>query len=120
MPLSATPAYEALQAEQDVLERAMRRSRRAGEPGGAGTGERLQAVEHYDLGPIASTAGRWTRSADLKLAPFHLLASEGAVHTDKPHTWHMEMIAKLCAADEELLLATPYRLVEVQQRAELR
>ena len=23
---------------------------------------------------------------DLKLAPFHLLATEGAVHTDKPHT----------------------------------
>ena len=29
---------------------------------------------------------------DLKLAPFHLLASEGAVHTDKPHTWHMETL----------------------------
>src|SRR3984885_5441955 len=25
---------------------------------------------------------------DLKLAPFHLLATEGAVHTDNPHTWH--------------------------------
>src|ERR1700742_4371282 len=35
-------------------------------------------------------------------APFHTLASEGAVHTDKPHTWHMEMIAKLCVADTEL------------------
>ena len=26
---------------------------------------------------------------DLKLAPFHLLASEGAVHSDKDHVWHM-------------------------------
>jgi protein phosphatase len=50
---------------------------------------------------------------DLKLAPFHLLASEGAVHTDKQHTWHMELLAKLCAADSALLLATPNRLVDI-------
>ena len=28
--------------------------------------------------------------SDLKLAPFHLLATEGHVHTDKDHLWHME------------------------------
>jgi protein phosphatase len=50
---------------------------------------------------------------DLKLAPFHLLASEGAVHTDKQHTWHMETLARLCDADNTLLLATPYRVVDV-------
>jgi protein phosphatase len=50
---------------------------------------------------------------DFKLAPFHLLASEGSVHTDKRHTWHMEMIAKLCEADERLLLATPFQLVDL-------
>jgi protein phosphatase len=50
---------------------------------------------------------------DLKLAPFHLLASEGAVHTDKNHLWHLQLLARICAADEELLLATPYRVVDV-------
>jgi protein phosphatase len=50
---------------------------------------------------------------DLKLAPFHLLASEGAVHTDKQHTWHMEMLSKLCAAASPMLLATPYHVVDV-------
>jgi protein phosphatase len=50
---------------------------------------------------------------DLKLAPFHLLASEGAVHADKAHNWHMELLARLCAADSPLLLATPSRLVDV-------
>jgi protein phosphatase len=50
---------------------------------------------------------------DFKLAPFHLLASEGAVHVNKRHTWHMEMIAKLCEADERLLLATPFQLVDL-------
>jgi protein phosphatase len=51
--------------------------------------------------------------ADLKLAPFHLLASEGAVHTDKDHVWHMTTLARLCAADPELLLATPFRVVDM-------
>src|SRR5262249_31048729 len=49
--------------------------------------------------------------ADLKLAPFHLLATEGAVHADKDHVWHMETLAGLCRADESLLLATSYRVV---------
>lgn len=50
---------------------------------------------------------------DLKLAPFHLIASEGAVHVDKDHAWHMETLATLCAADPKLLLATPFRVVGV-------
>jgi protein phosphatase len=50
---------------------------------------------------------------DLKLAPFHLLASEGRVHTDKNHTWHMETLAKACREDPELLLATSYKVVDV-------
>ena len=51
--------------------------------------------------------------ADLKLAPFHLLASEGVVHADKDHVWHMTNLARLCAADAELLLATPYKVVNL-------
>ena len=43
---------------------------------------------------------------DLKLAPFHLLASEGAVHLDKPHDWHMGHLHALASADGELLRAT--------------
>lgn len=49
----------------------------------------------------------------LKLAPFHILASEGGVHTDKPHTWHMETLARLALVDPELLVATPYRVVDL-------
>jgi protein phosphatase len=50
---------------------------------------------------------------DLKLAPFHLLASEGAVHTGRDHVWHMETLAQVSAADGEVMLATPYRVVDV-------
>jgi protein phosphatase len=50
---------------------------------------------------------------DLKLAPFHLLATEGRLHTDKNHTWHMDTLAKICGEDRELLLATSYKTVDV-------
>jgi protein phosphatase len=43
---------------------------------------------------------------DLKLAPFHLLASENAVYIDKAHSWHMQQIGKLVAEDDELLRMT--------------
>jgi protein phosphatase len=51
--------------------------------------------------------------ADLKLAPFHLLATEGAVHVNKNHVWHIDTLAKVCAAGDGLLLATPCKLVDV-------
>ncbi len=48
---------------------------------------------------------------DLKLAPFHLLASERGVHVDKDHLWHMQTLADLCAADD-LLHPTAYVVVD--------
>jgi polynucleotide kinase-phosphatase len=54
---------------------------------------------------------------DLRLAPFHLLASEGAVHAGREQAWHMETLAALARADAErhpvsLLVATPYQVAE--------
>lgn len=54
---------------------------------------------------------------DLKLAPFHLLATEGRVHTNKDHIWHMETLAELCRADAGLLLATRCQLVDVTDQS---
>lgn len=54
---------------------------------------------------------------DLTLAPFQLLASEGAVHTDKSHVWHMDTLAQVCKADPKLLLATAHRVVDVNDPA---
>jgi protein phosphatase len=53
--------------------------------------------------------------ADLKLAPFHLLATEGQVHVNRDHTWHMETLASVCKAGDGLLMATPYRRVDVTE-----
>lgn len=52
---------------------------------------------------------------DVKLAPFHLLATEGVVHVDRDHLWHMEALGKVCAVDPEVLLATPYRVVDLSE-----
>jgi protein phosphatase len=51
---------------------------------------------------------------DLKLAPFHIMATEGGLHTDRSHQWHMENIAALCGADPRLLLATKYHSIDLQ------
>jgi protein phosphatase len=48
--------------------------------------------------------------ADLRLAPFHLLASEGAVHADKPHAWHLATLARLA---DPILLATRHRFFDL-------
>ncbi len=50
---------------------------------------------------------------DLKLAPFHLMASEGAVHVDKPHTWHMEIARRIAEPGVGLFLSTSSRLVDL-------
>jgi protein phosphatase len=71
--------------------------------------EYVRAYRHY-CWPVNSLD-------DLKLAPFHLLATEGAVHVGKDHEWHMETLADLCAVDDSLLLATPYKVVDVTDTA---
>jgi protein phosphatase len=47
---------------------------------------------------------------DLKLAPFHLLASEGQVYTDRSHDWHMQTLARLAGG---MIVATPFHVIDV-------
>lgn len=73
--------------------------------------ERYIAAYRRYCWPVASLA-------DLRLAPFHLLATEGAVHVDRTHLWHMETLAQLCRSDASpLLVATPYRIVDLADPA---
>jgi len=74
-------------------------------------GKYIQAYRRY-CWPVHSLG-------DLKLAPFHLLATEGKVHADKDHIWHMTTMRRLCDADEGLLLATPHMVVDVTDPASL-
>jgi protein phosphatase len=51
---------------------------------------------------------------DLRVAPFHLLASEGAVHVDRDHLWHLGMLARLAETGDALFVPTPHRVVELR------
>ena len=78
--------------------------------------ERLEAVNLYVdsyrryCWPVHSVK-------DLKLAPFHLLATEGQVHIQRDHVWHMEKLAEVCRASDGLLMTTTYRQVDVTDTA---
>lgn len=71
----------------------------------------VNAYRHY-CWPVSSVA-------DLKLAPFHILATQGEAHVHRSHTWHMETLADLCKADEALLFATPSLLIDVTDPASI-
>jgi protein phosphatase len=43
---------------------------------------------------------------DLRLAPFQLLAGEGAVHALRGHGWHLDVLGRLCDADPGTLRRT--------------
>lgn len=60
----------------------------------------------------------WSVSSldDLRFAPFHLLASEGRVHTDRDHLWHMNTLAELCEGDDRLLHKTAFKVVDLTKR----
>jgi protein phosphatase len=50
--------------------------------------------------------------AGVRVAPFQLLASEGAVYHEHPHLWHLDVADRLAAADPELIATT--RRIAVQ------
>ncbi len=83
------------------------------------TSQRLEAAANY-----RTAYNRYIRPfsgiADLKIAPFHLLASEGQVHSNQNHLWHMKMAHELAAGDSALLLATDYRSIDLEDASEVK
>ncbi|WP_439623260.1 polynucleotide kinase-phosphatase [Gemmata sp.] len=59
--------------------------------------------------------------ADLRFAPFFLLATEGQHYFDRPHEWHMRTLAELASPEDrrdepggsKLLVATPFCVVDL-------
>lgn len=54
---------------------------------------------------------------DLRVAPFHVLAAEDAVLTDREHTWHLDMCDRLVTAAPEVITRTDRRVVDVTDPA---
>lgn len=52
---------------------------------------------------------------DYRIAPFHILACEGRVFSDKKHTWHMEMINRyITGGADPIFMGTPYFCVDTE------
>jgi protein phosphatase len=57
---------------------------------------------------------------DLKLAPFHLLASESGVHVDKDHAWHMSTLARLAPEPQSApIIATNHLIIDLTDAAQV-
>ncbi|GAA4047901.1 polynucleotide kinase-phosphatase [Hymenobacter glaciei] len=114
----AAAANAALPQVEAVLSEAAARDLDGAEALLARTTARRQAATHY-----ADAYRRYcwpVRSLDdLKLAPFHLLATEGRTYFDRDHAWHMETLRTMALADPGLLRATPYRVVPLSDPAEV-
>jgi len=50
---------------------------------------------------------------DYKIAPFHLLASEGKTYFNENHVWHMETITKYMTKTDPVFIATDYIPVDL-------
>src|SRR6185503_3609887 len=74
--------------------------------------QRLELAERY-VDAYRHYCWPVTSLRDIRLAPFHVLATEGAVHADKDHVWHMRTIAGFAREGDPLLIQTPWRTVDL-------
>ncbi len=65
----------------------------------------IRAYEHY-VWPVDDLS-------DIRISPFHVLATEGRTYFEKPHSWHMDVLARLCGDGNGLLFPTGYRVVDL-------
>jgi protein phosphatase len=84
----------------------------------ASTAERLEDAKRYREAYNRYVAP-FDGIDDLVIAPFHLLASEGAVHSDKDHLWHIGIAHRLAAADPKLFRATDFKRIDLNDPAQV-
>lgn len=109
----------AAQASTHVAVEAAKAASELGSEGAAAIADRLaEKAALADKFVTAYSRYCWpVRSIeDLRLAPFHVLATEGKVHANRDHTWHMASISKLCEGDS-LLIKTPFLRVDLDDSA---
>ncbi|ARP64057.1 polynucleotide kinase-phosphatase [Mesorhizobium sp. WSM1497] len=104
----ATSAAAGLQASREALARAMARGIDAASLD-ARLEDRAARAARY---ATAWAPYVWPVSGieDLKVAPFHLLASEGRVWFDHDHVWHMTLAERLAAG---VVTRTQWRVVDL-------
>ena len=104
-------AQVTLTAQKELLQQTAARGIDAGETL-LRVEERLRLAQLYS-DSYARYCWPVTSLADIRLAPFHLLASEGRVYTDEDHLWHMKVASRLCQADPALFQLTKHIVVDL-------
>ena len=100
-----------LSAAQSSLEKAVARGIGL-EPEARANADRLAAVKRFGdayrqyVWPVRSLD-------DLRIAPFHILASDGRTYVDRPHAWHMETLSELAGQGDQILMSTRWRPVDL-------
>lgn len=108
---TGTAATQALRASSAWAEQAAARSIDLGALP-ATLAQRRDAVSHY-VAEYRRYCWPVNSVADLRLAPFHVLAYEGAATLEQGHRWHLDLIDRLCAADARLFRRTERRFVDL-------
>ena len=108
-------ATATLAAEAAVLDAAASRGVDIRDGAGAHTGRLAMAARYVD----AYRRYCWPVEGigDLRLAPFQVLAGEGAVHALTPHHWHLDILGRLAATDPGTFRATQNITVTVDDAA---
>ncbi|GAA4443552.1 polynucleotide kinase-phosphatase [Pontibacter saemangeumensis] len=110
-------ASNALGRAQEVLQQAQSRGLEVGTML-ENVAQRSQAIDKYVASYHHYTSGT-EGIAGMAYAPFHILATEGKVHANQQHTWHMERLAEVCRQDEIYLLMTSHLFVDLEDEASI-
>ena len=73
---------------------------------------RSDAVQDY-ISSYRSYCWNVEELSDIKVAPFHLMASQGAAHHKRDHQWHLDIGRALNTADPGLFIATQSIVVDL-------
>jgi len=97
-------------------------------------GSRINPLQSEDQAKVVAMSGRWLNREKamrqyieayrrycwttdglkgLKLAPFHVMATEGHVHADKSHLWHIRVGELLTRGSDGLITPTAFRPVQL-------
>lgn len=106
----AAAAVSGLSAAQDAIARAAARGVAVDAAPIAQRLARAQAYERAWAPYVWPVVG----IHDIRIAPFHLLATEGATHFDRDHAWHMGWAHRLAAEGAPTLHATTWRTLELR------
>lgn len=105
----ASAAVAGLSAAQETIARAAARGVPVSVEPITGRLERARAYEQSWAPYVWPVSG----IKDIRIAPFHLLASEGSVHVDRDHAWHMGWAQALAAPASSILQLTNWRSLDL-------